>query len=447
VTLIATPARGFTFQYYTGDLVTSTNPLTLTMSQSYNLTAVFAPIGPPTVTINNPPIQGLITGLVSQAFSGPVTISGWALDNATGLGFGISSVEIRANGVSLGNATYGLARPDVCAQYVGRTGCPNVGFTFTFDTSNPALTPGLNQITAIATASDNAQDVGSTSILITVALPGTGTRPGVYWGSASTTRQFILDTNGDGAQDPGDRMVSFALPGGFQTGDIPVSGDWTGDGHTKVGFYRSSTGEWFLDANNNGIYDAGDYDYHFGGLQGDVPVVGDWNGVPGISAHKDCVGIFRSGFFWVLDLNCNGSFDDVPTDAAFPFGGLAGDVPVVGKWKGGFTRVGVVRKYAPQGVPIGNPFFWLPDNADPNAGTSPAVHQPNPPDCFAFGGLAGDIFLTGDWYGTGKSYPAVYRNGLWVLDAATSGDLQANHTVKWTMYYGYSNYPPVAGKW
>ena len=101
-------------------------------------------------------------------------------------------------------------------------------------------------------------------------------------------------------------------------GDIPVTGDWTGDGNAKVGIFRSSTGQWFLDKDNSGTYDAQlDYTYTFG-QPGDIPVVGDWNGVQGVSTHKDCIGVFRNGFFWVLDLNCNGTFDDGSDGRGFP---------------------------------------------------------------------------------------------------------------------------------
>jgi len=155
-------------------------------------------------------------------------------------------------------------------------------------------------------------------------------------------------------------------------GDTPIVGDWTGDGLSKVGIYRTSTGTWYLDANNDGVYDAGDYTYQFGGLAGDVPVAGDWGGV-----GRSCVGIYRSPTsMWMLDLNCNGVFENTPTDAFFPFGGLAGDVPVVGNWTGGTTRVGVVRAYAPNGVPQGSPFYWVFDNSDAYAGNSPANHPP-----------------------------------------------------------------------
>jgi hypothetical protein len=88
-----------------------------------------------------------------------------------------------------------------------------------------------------------------------------------------------------------------------------------------------------LDANGNGTFDgtgAGqDLAFPFGGISGDVPVVGDWNG-DGTSK----AGVFRLGFFWVLDANGNRQFDGTGAggDLAFAFGGIQGDKPVTGKW-------------------------------------------------------------------------------------------------------------------
>ena len=79
---------------------------------------------------------------------------------------------------------------------------------------------------------------------------------------------------------------------------------------------------WILDADNSHSIDAGDSVFPYGGLAGDVPVVGDWTG-SGISRP----GIFRSGFFWILDTTGNHGIG-----AAFAFGGAPGDVPVVGHW-------------------------------------------------------------------------------------------------------------------
>jgi hypothetical protein len=274
-----------------------------------------------------------------------------------------------------------------------------------------------------------------------------GTKVGVLRNNVT----FLEDTNGNATFDPAaDRIISgFTGTGGYQSGDTPITGDWNGDGHAKIGIYRKATGTWFLDLNNDGIFDAGDLTYQFGGLSGDIPVVGDWNAVPGISTHKSCIGIYRTlGSVWLLDMNCNGSYDGPPADAFFPFGGLAGDVPVVGNWTGGTTRVGVVRVYAPNGIPQGLPFFWVLDNADANAGSSALLHQPAP-GAFAFGGLPGDIFMTGDWNNSGTAKAGIFRSGAagaqqfeWVLDA------NGNHTPDVVFnLYGSAGDVQITGKW
>ena len=175
--------------------------------------------------------------------------------------------------------------------------------------------------------------------------------------------------------------------------------------------------------------------------------LGDWNEIQGVSKDLDCVGLFRDGYFWVLDLDCDGSFD-VTKDAAFPYGGIPGDVPVVGKWSTRIgattTRVGVVREYyAHYPLEAGDPaptppFYWVPDYGNANAGSDVYLHQPDTPHCFAFGGLFGDVFVTGDWTGTGITAAGVYRSGLWVMDAALPGDPQAQHLPGLQLGYGGS---------
>jgi len=39
---------------------------------------------------------------------------------------------------------------------------------------------------------------------------------------------------------------------------LRFSGDWVGDGKSRIGIYRPTTGQWFLDTNANGVFDAGD---------------------------------------------------------------------------------------------------------------------------------------------------------------------------------------------
>ena len=70
-------------------------------------------------------------------------------------------------------------------------------------------------------------------------------------------------------------------------GDIPVVGDWNGDGKTKIGVFRS--GNWYLDSNGNNSWDAGSDAAYVFGMAGDIPVVGDWNG-----DGKTKIGVFRT---------------------------------------------------------------------------------------------------------------------------------------------------------
>jgi uncharacterized repeat protein (TIGR01451 family) len=431
--------------------VATFNGLVLNTTGSYTLTATSPGLAPatsntfligtivPTVVIDSPANGATLT-------SGSATVSGWALDLSGGLA--INSVNVLLDGTLFGSAAYGTSRQDVCAVYPGRPECPNVGFTAALSPPPPdapphrltQIGPGTHVITVSAT--DAGGNVGSRTTTVTVQTPMTASKAGVFRNNVA----FLVDSNGNQTYDAGpDRFIpAFTGPGGFVAGDVPVAGDWTGDGTTKVGLYRASTGTWYLDANNNGTLDAGDYTYSFGGLAGDRPFVGDWTGV-----GRSCIGIYRSnGSLWLLDLNCNGSFDNTPTDAFFPFGGLPGDVPVVGAWTGGATKVGVVRKYAPGGVPVGNPFFWVPDAGAANAGNAPANHPADVANCFAFGGLTGDVYVTGDWYATGVTGAGVYREGYWVLDAALPGAAQMYHAAG--LAFGYGGSPgdvPVVGKW
>jgi hypothetical protein len=118
------------------------------------------------------------------------------------------------------------------------------------------------------------------------------------------------------------------------TGDIPVTGDWNGDGSTKIGVFRivHGVGRWYLDINGNGLWNGSPTDtvYTNFGMTGDIPVTGDWNG-----DGSTKIGVFRSvngqGRFY-LDYNGNGIWDGCSLDMCYSSFGLPGDWPVAGKW-------------------------------------------------------------------------------------------------------------------
>ncbi|MFZ5998214.1 MAG: hypothetical protein ACOYW7_12115 [Nitrospirota bacterium] len=202
---------------------------------------------------------------------------------------------------------------------------------------------------------------------------------------------WYLD-NGNGVWNAGvDNVFRFGL-----ATDIPVTGDWDGNGTKEIGVFRS--GKWYLDMNGNGVWDPGvDAVYTFG-MAGDIPVTGDWDGaLDGSSATK--IGVFRAGK-WYLDMNGNGAWNP-GIDAVYSFG-LSTDIPVTGDWDGALdgssaTKIGVFRAGK-----------WYLDNGNGvwNAGV----------DLVYTFGMTGDKPVTGDWDGNGSTEIGVFRNGTWYLD-------------------------------
>lgn len=113
-------------------------------------------------------------------------------------------------------------------------------------------------------------------------------------------------------------------------GDIAITGDWSGDGVSKIGVYRKD--KWFLDMNGNGRWDEGDVLVENFGDAGGIPVVADFNG-DGI----DEIGLFHNGK-WSIDSN-----GDYRADVFFTFG-QEGDKPVAADFNGdGSAEVAVYR--------------------------------------------------------------------------------------------------------
>jgi hypothetical protein len=77
---------------------------------------------------------------------------------------------------------------------------------------------------------------------------------------------WYLDANGSGSwEQASDSAIAFGM-----AGDIPVVGDWTGTGATRIGVFRG--GVLYLDANGNGAWDPGTDLVVAFGAAGDKPV-------------------------------------------------------------------------------------------------------------------------------------------------------------------------------
>jgi hypothetical protein len=112
-----------------------------------------------------------------------------------------------------------------------------------------------------------------------------------------------------------DHVFHYGVPA-----DLPVTGDWNGDGIRQIGVFRD--GQWNLDLDGDGRFTNVDEVATFG-QAGDKPVVGDFDG-DGV----DEIAVFRAGK-WLIDTNRNRELD--AHDMVFELGGAA-DHPVVGDW-------------------------------------------------------------------------------------------------------------------
>jgi hypothetical protein len=188
--------------------------------------------------------------------------------------------------------------------------------------NNGTWNPGVDALATFGTAGD---------MPVTGDWSGAGvSRFGTYNGGL-----WNIDYNGNGVFDgaPADRTYYFGFGGA-----IPVSGDWNGSGTFKIGVYDPTTMLWFLDANGNGVWDGSPADQSsYFGIPGALPVVGDWSGS----------GVTRIGMYdpstalWYLDVNGNGVWDGPPADQLLFFG-IPGALPVAGDWSGsGASRIGM----------------------------------------------------------------------------------------------------------
>jgi hypothetical protein len=154
-------------------------------------------------------------------------------------------------------------------------------------------------------------------------------------------------------------------------GDLPIAGDWNGDGVATPGLYRQSDGFFYSrNSNSTGIADA----ECFAGNPEDVPVVGDWDG-----DGDDNLGIYRPSEqkFYLFTITCTGS----PMGAAqieLLFGN-PGDKPVAGDWDGdGIDEPGLHRE--------STGFFYWRNTLDTGIASGEI-----------FFGDPADRFASGDW--------------------------------------------------
>jgi len=243
----------------------------------------------------------------------------------------------------------------------------------------------------------------------------------------NSTHQFYLDYNGNGVWNKGvvDRTYNFGM-----TGDIPLSGDWDNNGAAEIGVFRNSTHQFYLDSNGNGEWNgaAVDRQYNFG-ISGDIPISGDWD-----NNRKSEIGVFRpSTHLFYLDYNGNGVWNGAVVDRMYNFG-MTGDIPISNDWNSdGRTEIGIFRPSTHQ--------FYLDYNG--NGVWNGAVVDRT----YNFG-ITGDMPISGDWNHNGAAEIGVFRDSthLFVLDYNGNGVWNGTVVDK-TYDFGITGDTPVTGKW
>jgi hypothetical protein len=215
--------------------------------------------------------------------------------------------------------------------------------------------------------------------------------------------------------------------------DIPVMGDWNGDGTKTAGVVRiigtsTLSYQWFLrNSNTAGPADIAPFIYgrpSFGFEEpGDFPVTGDWNGdgvdTPGAVRFRN--GTTLAG--WLLRNSNTGGVANL----SFGYGRISDGPPVPGDWNGdGIDTPGIIRGFG-QGA-----FSWLLRNSN-TAGAA---------NISAVFGSGLDEPIVGDWDGDGD-------DGLGVTKQVSTGlgwslrNTPTTGTVNRSFVYGRSEDLPV----
>lgn len=186
-----------------------------------------------------------------------------------------------------------------------------------------------------------------------------------------------------------------------RAGDIPVMGDWNGDGIKTVGVVRGRV--WYIRNSNSTGRSSRVFTF---GRPGDIPVAGDWDGngtdTPGVVRCETRTCSQRTWY-------ARNTLATGIATSALTFGGAG--TPIVADWDniGGDTP-GIVDANS----------IWSYTNSWQSSGATR----------FKFGGR-GDQPVVGDWGIDGQTSVGVVRRGTWLMGRGVKGG-----TAFWSFPFG-----------